>query len=131
MAYKTENIKKWTRYDFQDVEFKVGPDFNRFVKDFKNEILAQISEYPELQLLKLLPGYFYVSGFLSIEGTDELIYFSTPDVRNPGFWADHILFRRAENDQDFKGDINCYAVLKNFGANVKRGMEFIIKGVKK
>lgn len=102
------NIHRWVGRQFISSITKTR-EFTAFCKDFKLFVKENLP--PGAELVKFNSGHFYVSGF--IRRGNNYVYFSTPDVRF-GPWYNCILVRKAVNDSDYTGGVNCYANCDNF-----------------
>lgn len=124
--YKTQGIKKWIGYIFKFNESDVK-QFKSLSNSIKAEIDAQV--YQEgCELITFTRGYFGISGFISNADRTRFVYFSVPDVRDMSVWYKHILVREAESEKDYRGGINNYTSLDNFGTAVNKlmnGRKFI------
>jgi len=93
------------------------PEFLEFVKVFKKEFTKELQSIGATEILFSV-GHFYISGFFTIG--EQLWYFSLPDVRgmdyalanNPDSHMCKLLYRTAENYNDFCGGVNRYAKIR-------------------
>ena len=119
--YKTKNMGKWIGYDFDADELKRDRIFKIFARSFKAEIESQLAE-KEYEIVIYIRGNFYISGFISNSDRTRYVYFSIPDVRYTRNWHKQVLVREAENRHDYRGGINNYTSLENFGESVNKLM---------
>ena len=103
-------IQKWDTHNFNNCENRTYGDFGNFTADARADIEDMLKEYPELSIKVFATGYFYISGFISIEGTEKCVYFCTKDVRpeESNDWDQNVLVREAENYRDYRGGTNMF-----------------------
>ena len=110
MTKTKQLITKWKSNSFQSSSGKTE-EFKTFSRNFKSAIKEQIKG--EFELESFTVGHFYLSGYLrSLMHPDQLLYFSTSDVRYfQDEWVDHILIRTAKNTTDYSGGRNHYTTI--------------------
>lgn len=108
-AYKDMEFISTSGESSQYVEF--GRDVKRlFTKLFGDEYTVETSI-----------GHFDVYGFIS--KNDKYCYFSIGDLRFDRDWYDHILYRTAENNRDYRGGMNKFCSFDNIIENIKNILE--------
>lgn len=117
--FLTKNMGKWLDYSFDPVENRTGKDFNNFSRNLKTEMKAQLKGY-NCEIIQYSKGYFYINGFIRSNLTGEIVYFSIPDLRYEKMWYEHILIRKAKDIKDFRGGINHWTKLDQFGFSVQK-----------
>lgn len=86
----------------------------QFFADFKKALKNNLgNEYNVNAKL----GHFGVYGFVSKD--DKFVYFSVEDLRENGIEFDNVLYRSAENEEDFIGGSNQYCRLEKLGLRIK------------
>jgi len=105
---------------FKSWRFSTGPmirkDFKQFAGLYKMFIKDNQPEGAEL--VEYNKGHYFLSGFIEKDG--KFVYFSISDVRYwENEWAENILIRTAENQEDFTGDMNSYTTLENIEEDIK------------
>lgn len=85
--------------------------FADFKKALKNDLGEEYNVNVEL-------GHFGVYGFVSKD--DKFVYFSVEDLRENGTEFDNVLYRSAENEEDFIGGSNQYCRLEELDLRIKK-----------
>jgi hypothetical protein len=104
--------QKYSKFDCYSASANT-PEFLQFAKEFKQIIISLLPS--GARLIKYEVGHFYVYGF--IQRGNGYVYFSIPDVRF-NLWADNILVRTAQNEEDYHGGTNRYCKLEDFRSTV-------------
>lgn len=98
---------RWLRVNFESSCYTTE-QFKSFVRDFRSDMKA-ILKGTDWTLHSLLPGHFYISGFIKNSINGKLMYFSISDVRFfQDEWHRSMLIRTAEHDKDWMGGMNHY-----------------------
>jgi hypothetical protein len=89
------------------------PEFNSFFELFKRSFKRELNKIKAKNIVfnKL---HFGLSGFFTVQ--DKVVYFSISDVRTPisNYKSEpEMLFRLADNYQDYKGHANRYVTIKS------------------
>ena len=86
------------------------PEFKKFARTFKAEFTKELESIGATKIVFSV-GHFYISGFYTLDS--QAWYFSQSDVRF--FRDERIMYRKAENYQDFTGG-------RNQHVNIESGM---------
>ena len=109
-------LKEYDRYVFEDWGTVCSPDFKSFARKFKNYLKRSLPE--GYKVVGHRCGHYDLSGF--VENNGKYVYYSwywnrgsqpidlaSPDMNN------HVLYRRAENEKDYRGGGNHFCSVQD------------------
>lgn len=111
-------LKKWYNKDIENYGGVTSPEYEEFQKDYKN-VLAELVNEINFTLYKFNPNHYEFSAVLQDNETGKFYYISISDVRYwNNEWADKILYRTMEHNEDWHGGPNHYSTLKDLKDNL-------------
>lgn len=111
---------QWKNRTFEDYGSTNSPDYIKFQSQYRRD-LGKLARSHEWELASFNKNHYCFSAFLHNPANDKYAYLSISDVRDfHDDWADDILIRSAESEEDFTGGPNHSATLDTLGEELSR-----------
>lgn len=117
-------------WEVQDDGGVTSKEFDQFSRDFKS-VLKEICS-SDWEIEKYSKGHYFVSTFLrNAANPEKFLYLSVGDIRHNPNWHGRILYRTAENENDYRGGTNQYSSLENLQNTLERENRMIDEELRK
>ena len=108
---KLEELKRYLTHEFSTGCY-TGDDYKTFQTKYLN-YLKTICRENHWKLVNIRKNHYCFSAFIK-SAENKCAYISISDVRYfPGEWYKHILIRKVQHEQDYRGGFNHYTTLEN------------------
>ena len=108
---RLEKLKRYLSHEFSTGCY-TGDDYKTFQTKYLN-YLKTICRENHWKLVNIRKNHYCFSAFIK-SAENKCAYISISDVRYfPGEWYKHILIRKVQHEQDYRGGFNHYTTLEN------------------
>jgi hypothetical protein len=109
----TNIYKKYNGKRLADDGSVVSAEYKTFQNAFIR-VLKAVAAIEDAEVVKVLKGHYYVSGFIKRGDKYAYVYYGGGDRTKIDFSSDKNLYcRSAESSEDYTGGINCFCSLKD------------------
>jgi len=113
-------LNTWFDKEIEDWGGETSPEYKKFQRDYKS-VLKELGKSLDFELCTFHPNHYDFCAVMKSNLTNQFYYISISDVRCfKNDWADNILYRTMDHEQDWSGGSNHFSTLEGLANNLLR-----------